>query len=115
MPLRTAVSAPALRVIRHAFEDIERTVALPDRKEFGNTTLKNVEEAALGIEKRLAARQSLRNMRRLMPLFKGLEHYSRAIEVLCNGTPYLPWIWAPIKLILNVGTLSHVELNCLSN
>ncbi|KAH6663538.1 hypothetical protein B0J14DRAFT_683261 [Halenospora varia] len=47
-------------------------------------------------------------MRRLMPLFSGLEHYSKAIEVLCNGTPYLPWLWAPIKLILKVAS-DYVE------
>ncbi|UNI24017.1 hypothetical protein JDV02_009797 [Purpureocillium takamizusanense] len=43
-------------------------------------------------------------MRRLEPLFKGLQYYSQSIEVVCNGTPFLPWIWAPIKLILKVAS-----------
>lgn len=102
MPLRSAVSPAALRLIREAFEDLERTVTPLDAKEFENSTLQNVQKAALEIEDRLAARQSLRNMRRLMPLFNGLDHYSKSLEVLCNGTPFLPWIWAPIKLILTV-------------
>jgi hypothetical protein len=38
-------------------------------------------------------------------LLRGMEHYSKVVEVLCNGTPYLSWIWAPIKLMLMV---SHV-------
>lgn len=41
-------------------------------------------------------------MQRLVPLFTGLGYYAKSIEVVCNGTPYLPWIWAPIKLILKV-------------
>ncbi|KAM0810766.1 putative NACHT domain-containing protein [Seiridium cardinale] len=65
-------------------------------------------KAALDIESQLAARQSLRNMRRLMPLFQGLEHYAKVADVLCNGTPYLAWIWAPITLILRVA-LEYVE------
>ncbi|KAI1634576.1 hypothetical protein F4809DRAFT_506210 [Biscogniauxia mediterranea] len=47
-------------------------------------------------------------MRRLGPLFKGLEHYAKVVDVLCNGTPYLAWIWAPITLILRV-TSEYIE------
>ncbi|KAI8722914.1 NACHT domain-containing protein [Fusarium sp. LHS14.1] len=47
-------------------------------------------------------------MRRLEPLFTGLGYYSKTIEVLCNGTPYMPWIWAPIKLILKISS-DHIE------
>ncbi|KAK4060673.1 hypothetical protein Trihar35433_10081 [Trichoderma harzianum] len=103
MPFKTGpVSLPGRRIIREAFEELQRTVSPLEAKDFQNTTLEDVEKAALDIENQLAARKMLRNMRRLMPLFQGLGHYSQSIEVLCNGTPYLPWIWAPIKLILTI-------------
>lgn len=105
MPLGTRISLAAQRVIRGAFEDLERTVSAGDSAEFRDTTLEDVQRACYDIEDHLAARQSLRNMRRLVPLFTGLQYYSRSIEVLCNGTPFLPWIWAPIKLILKVRKL----------
>ncbi|PSN61329.1 hypothetical protein BS50DRAFT_534675 [Corynespora cassiicola Philippines] len=41
-------------------------------------------------------------MARLQPFLHGMEHYAKVVEVLCNGTPYLSWIWAPIKLMLMV-------------
>ncbi|KAE8552363.1 hypothetical protein EYB25_006257 [Talaromyces marneffei] len=106
MPLarRDPTLAAAQRTIREAFEDLEKTVSPADSKDFEVTTLENVQKAALEIENQLAARQSLRNMRRLVPLFTGLGYYSQTIEVLCNGTPYLPWIWAPIKLILKISS-----------
>jgi hypothetical protein len=108
MSLRARISLPARRIIQEAFDDLERTVVSGEAKEFEGTTLQNVRKAALEIENHLGARQSLRNMRRLMPLFTGMEHYSKSIEVLCNGTPYMPWLWAPIKLILKVcGSLQH--------
>lgn len=100
MPLAARSSLEARRIIREAFEDLEKVISPSEAKDFNNTTLQNVQDAALGIESILAARQSLRNMRRLSPLFEGLKCYAETIEVLCNGTPYLPWIWAPIKLIL---------------
>lgn len=107
MPL--ARPNPALeatrKTIREAFEDLEATISPADSRELRDATIGSVQKASEDIENELAARQSLRNMRRLMPLFSGLEYYSKSIEVACNGTPYLPWLWAPIKLILKVSRL----------
>ena len=102
MPLKapTAAQSAGRHTIQKAFKDLERAICPADSRDFASTTLGDVRKAAIDIERQLAARQSLRNMRRLEPLFQGLEHYSRTIEVLCNGTEYLPWIWAPIKLIM---------------
>ncbi|EUC41875.1 hypothetical protein COCMIDRAFT_57997, partial [Bipolaris oryzae ATCC 44560] len=44
-------------------------------------------------------------MARLDPFLRGMEHYSKVVEVLCNGTPYLAWIWAPVKLMLTPTSL----------
>ncbi|KAE9369182.1 NACHT domain protein [Stipitochalara longipes BDJ] len=108
LPKRDRKVEAAKRTIREAFEDLERAVSPADSRDFGSATLESVQQAALDIENQLGSRSSLRNMRRLMPLFSGLQYYSAAIEVLCNGTPYLPWIWAPIKLILKVAS-DYVE------
>ncbi|RGP69068.1 nacht domain-containing [Fusarium longipes] len=108
MPLKPAVSTLARNTIKTAYNELDRTINPGDKRDFPNTTLQNVQDAALKIENQLAARQSLRNMRRLMPLFHGLEHYAKVVDVLCNGTPFLPWIWAPITLILRVAS-EHVE------
>jgi hypothetical protein len=115
MPLRRRdpALAAAQRIVRDAFEDLEKTVSPADSKDFEVTTLENVQKAALEIENQLAARQSLRNMRRLMPLFSGLGYYAQTIEVLCNGTPYLPWIWAPIKIILKVSGIGDCVSLCM--
>ncbi|KAF5724312.1 NACHT domain-containing protein [Fusarium mundagurra] len=34
-----------------------------------------------------------------------MDRLSKPIDVLCNGTPFLPYIWAPLKLILQ--TVQH--------
>ena len=90
------VSAQARLTLDQAFERFSTTVTPEDHREFSSIDLKDVRDAALQIESRLAARQALRNMQRLQPFLQGLEHYSKSIEVLCNGTPYLPWIWASL-------------------
>ncbi|RFU25501.1 hypothetical protein B7463_g10833, partial [Scytalidium lignicola] len=102
------ISALARHTIRTAFEDLAGTITPADSKAFPLITLQHVRTTALDIENQLAARQCLRNMRRLAPLFNGLEHYAKAVDILCNGTPYLAWIWAPITLILQVSS-EYVE------
>jgi hypothetical protein len=107
--LAPAVSALARQTMKVAFEDLERTITPADSRTLRSTsTLQQVRAAAVEIENRLAARGSLRNMRRLVPLFKGLEHYAKVVDLLCNGTPYLSWIWAPITLVLRISS-EYVE------
>lgn len=69
--------------------------------------LKDVRDAAIQIERQLRARRTQRNMARLDPFLRGVEHYSKVVEVLCNGTPYLSWVWAPVKLMLMVRYLGR--------
>ncbi|TRX91448.1 hypothetical protein FHL15_007672 [Xylaria flabelliformis] len=106
MPLRQRdpATAKAQRTVEAAFHELEKHVSPADSVGFESVTLDDVRKTALDIENQLAARQSLRNMRRLEPLFTGLKYYSKAIEVLCNGTPYLPWLWAPLSMILKISS-----------
>ncbi|KAJ1333131.1 ankyrin repeat domain-containing protein 50 [Microdochium nivale] len=104
MPLRPAPCPQATQTFRKAFEDLSQTITAADARGFSSTQIEDVRQAALQIEDRLASRGGLRNMKRLLPLFSGMEHYAKAVEIVCNGTPYLAWIWAPITLILRVAS-----------
>ena len=97
------------RILEEAFLRLRDSVTAVDARDFESTTLKDVWTMAIKVEQRLAARNSLRNLRRIEPLLQKLEHYSRPLDTLCNGTPFLPWIWAPIKLVLQLAH-QHVEI-----
>jgi hypothetical protein len=92
----TTPASQARNTFKTSFERFEQTVnaySTTDHRDFTSTTLEDVREAARQIEQELAARQCLRNMRRLEPLLNGLEAYSKVVEIVCNGTPYVSWIW----------------------
>ncbi|KAH7085093.1 hypothetical protein BKA63DRAFT_10537 [Paraphoma chrysanthemicola] len=97
-----APSAQARLTLEEAFERFASTVTEDDKRLFNDTTLKDVRDGAMQIERQLRARRMQRNMARLDPFLRGMEHYSKVVEVLCNGTPYLSWIWAPVKLMLMI-------------
>jgi len=91
-------------MIQNAFKEFEHVVAVSDARRFRDTTIQDVQKACESIENELGSRGLLRNMGRLQPLLKGLECYGKAVETLCQGTPFLPWIWAPIVVILKAGS-----------
>ncbi|ROW16618.1 hypothetical protein VPNG_01633 [Cytospora leucostoma] len=108
MPLPKAIPHAIRQTMRTAFEELDQAITPQDSCDFKSSTLQTVRQEALDIQRHLAARQSLRNMRRLTPLFTALEHYAKSIDTLCNGTPFLPWIWAPITMILRIAS-EYVE------
>lgn len=109
MPLRAQPVPPVARQsMQNAFQDLKGAISPQDSKDFDDSTLQRVRQEALDIENQLGSRGWLRNMRRLKPLFTAMEHYSDVVGTLCNGTPFLPWIWAPITLILRISS-EHIE------
>jgi hypothetical protein len=79
--------------IADAFEKFNRSISEEDAHDFARTDLQDVWKAVRDIDNAQRKRQSAQNMRRIEPLLRGIEKYSKVIEVLCNGTPYLPFIW----------------------
>ncbi|KAJ8067481.1 hypothetical protein OCU04_004825 [Sclerotinia nivalis] len=102
-------ASDTLASIDMAFMKLKQSVDSVDAVNFQSTTLEDVWKAALAIQQHQRENKSMRNIRRIEPFLKALEKYSQSIEILCNGTPYLPWIWAPIKLLLQLAS-AHANI-----
>jgi len=90
---------------QEAYDKFIRSVHPVDAARFENLKIDDIRETALGIEASQAKRRSLRNLRRIEPLLEALGKYGKTIEVLCNQTPYLAFVWVCIQrcdiLVLN--------------
>ncbi|KAJ8123850.1 hypothetical protein ONZ43_g291 [Nemania bipapillata] len=101
--------AGAALVITEAVDRFRSSVAPDDQAQIESTELKDVLNSLLDMQNYLRNKRENRNLRKLHPFVEGLERYSGAIDTLSNGlSPYLPWIWAPIKLMLRI-TLDHLS------
>jgi len=87
------VKANPTSVIADAFEKLKRSVSVEDAHDFASTELEDVWKAVREIDSAQRKRQSAQNLRRVEPLLKSIEKYAKIIEVLCNGTPFLPYAW----------------------
>ena len=79
-----------------AITALRDSVSKEDARAFTVTRYKDVWAAAREIERDLERRKSLRNFRRIQPFLAGLEQYSKAIDIFCNGTPILPYVWVSL-------------------
>ncbi len=76
-----------------AFERLREIASKDDVRSFNSTKLEDVWTTVKDIERHLESRRSLRGFHRIQPFLAGIEQYSKVVEVLCQGTPYLPYIW----------------------
>lgn len=76
-----------------AFERLRDIVNKDDLRSFNSTTMQDVWTTVRDIERHLESRRSLRGFHRIQPFLAGIEQYSKVVEVICQGTPYLPYIW----------------------
>jgi hypothetical protein len=79
--------------IADSFEKLKRSISEEDAHNFASTELQDVWLAVREIDSRQRKRRSAQNLRRVEPLLRGIEKYTKVIEVLCNGTPYLSYVW----------------------
>jgi hypothetical protein len=79
--------------ISNAFEKFKRSISEEDAHTFASTKLKDVWSAIREIDSKQRKRQSAQNLRRVEPLLRGIEKYAKVVEVLCNGTPFMPYAW----------------------
>ena len=76
-----------------AFQRLRSLLSKEDAHAFASSTIQDVHRAAKDVELQLQSRRSLRGFHRIQPLLEGLQKYSAVVEVLCQGTPYLSFIW----------------------
>jgi len=86
-----------LDIISESFHKLKQSISDEDAHNFASTELKDVWKAVRGIDSAQRQRQSAQNLRRIEPLLKGIEKYAKVIEVLCNGTPFMPYVWVSMS------------------
>ncbi|KAF2732444.1 hypothetical protein EJ04DRAFT_496968 [Polyplosphaeria fusca] len=94
-------------LFQDAIERLQQTVGTTNPQQiphFANSTLKDMYQACREIEIDMRKRRCVRNMARLKLFLDSMHHYHPVVEVLCNGTPYVSWIWGPMKLIFQIAS-----------
>jgi len=94
-----SASGASLPVSFHmGFERLKDLMSKNDACAMTSIIMKDVWTAAKDIERQLELWRSLRDFRRIQSFLAGIEQYSKVVEVVCNETSYLSYIWASFTL-----------------
>ncbi|OAG44651.1 hypothetical protein AYO21_01141 [Fonsecaea monophora] len=100
------------RIIGEAARSFESLLSGSDARLFEKTTLADVQEAALAIQRAQADRKSLQNIARLAGLFKSLPAFAAVLQPLCPEPACLNFLWAPIEQSLQASLVLDQTTNC---
>ena len=89
-----------------ALEQLKQNISVQDAEELCHVQLQDVYDLVRAIEDEQAARRKLRNTRRIKPFLDRIRAYTNVADILCKETELLPWIWAPVRLIIQVASES---------
>ena len=84
-----------------AWDQLKNVVSTDDAQGFNSASTQDIYELVRAIEDEHAARRTLRNTRRIKPFLDRLCQYAKAAELLCEEAA-LNWIWAPVRLMVQV-------------
>ncbi|PVH87940.1 hypothetical protein DL98DRAFT_566332 [Cadophora sp. DSE1049] len=90
-------------VIHSSFEKFKQSVSADDAKRIESTELQDVWAAVRQVDndQRLQTTQALARME---PLLKEIGKYSSISDIFNDGTPYMAYVWAPIKFNLQLAS-----------
>lgn len=83
----------AQRQLELSCERFRKDLNAEDDKSMRATSLDDVRATIVQTERELASRQGLRHFDRLSPYINAIERYGKVIEIFCNSSPFVPYIW----------------------
>ena len=92
---------------RTALANFSSHLTLEQRQDFQFTTLDDVQKAILTIQAQQAKRNEMMNMPRIQSFLEAMESFGKVVEVFMNSSEFLPFIWGPIKFLLQVNISVH--------
>ncbi|KAH8652695.1 hypothetical protein BGZ60DRAFT_533558 [Tricladium varicosporioides] len=78
-----------------------------DRDNFQMTTLEQLREAIGDIQKKQQTSRQMQNMTRLGKFIEAMEEYGKVVEIFCNSSQFVPFVWGPMKFLLQVTSTYH--------
>lgn len=87
------------QMLERACQRFREELTSKEDQEIQATSWQDVQNAVINIERQFAARQCLRNLDRLSPYLKAVEGYGSVVEIFCNSSTFVPYVWASNFLI----------------
>ena len=87
---------------RNALAKFSSGLTPKEVEEFRFTTLEDVHKVVVTIQHQQARRKEMMNLTRIQSFVEAMKNFGEVIEVFLNLSEFVPFIWGPIKFLLQV-------------
>jgi hypothetical protein len=95
-------TAPASTGFQSALAKFSSRLTREEAENFRFTTLNDVNQVIVNIQEEQARRKGMRNLTRVLRFVEAMDQFGKVVEVFLNSSSLLPFIWGPIKFLLQV-------------
>ncbi|KAL3456285.1 hypothetical protein BJX64DRAFT_281462 [Aspergillus heterothallicus] len=74
------------------------------RLQFAVTKYEHVQDSVEKIQQKYGEKKELLNMYRIQSFLEAMNEYGKVVEVFLNCTPFVAYIWGPVKFVLQVAS-----------
>jgi molecular chaperone GrpE (heat shock protein) len=82
--------------------EFKKSLPPKELENFQVTTLADVRESIIRIQRDQEELKRMMNMTRLESFLEAMEQFGKVIEVFVNASNFVAFVWGPMKLILQV-------------
>lgn len=87
---------------RHALTKFSARLSKDEESQFQFTTFGEARDALALIQDEQRKRKENMNLTRIQSFLEAMEQFSKTIEVFINASPFVAFIWGPLKFLLQV-------------
>lgn len=96
-----------------ALDDFKDRVGEKHFQDFRSTDINKLKKELNRVQQDQRKPKTLRNLRRIQGFLEAFEQFGTIIEVFVNASPYVCYVWGPVKFLLMVrppSPIPHVQV-----
>ncbi|KAL3470718.1 hypothetical protein BJX99DRAFT_267263 [Aspergillus californicus] len=103
MQARKGAIGPSI-AFQRALDKFTQSLSDRQKHDFSVTKYEDVQITIEIIQSEYGEKKELQNMARIQGFLEAMSEYGKVVEVFLNSTPFLAYVWGPIKFILQVAS-----------
>ncbi|KAJ5373531.1 hypothetical protein N7517_005537 [Penicillium concentricum] len=87
-------------LFERSLEAFKKDLNKKERDNFKISTLEDLEQCLTQLQVKHRSQRRVQNLNRLKPFLEALNQFGKVVEVFCNSSEIVPFIWGPVKFLL---------------
>ncbi|OQD95723.1 hypothetical protein PENSOL_c019G09356 [Penicillium solitum] len=87
-------------LFERSLEAFKKDLNKKDRDNFKFSTLEDLEQCLTQLQAKHRSQRRMQNLNRLKPFLEAMNQFGKVVEVFCNSSEIVPFLWGPVKFLL---------------